>query len=250
MRKRRRHSLHEYVVRELGHGILLGKYPVGSPLPPDAALCERLHVSRTALREALIVLAAKGLIEARQKVGTVVRPRDEWNMLDADILNWGVSFDNADELIAELYELRRLIEPLAASLAAERATKSQVEKIRAAYADMAKAGDDGAKVLEPDVRFHRGLIAATGNSLFASVGHIVASALEVNFGAIKDSPRGHAWALPLHKAILDAVASRDSKAARVAMQKLLTASEQDMRRLRAQAARRLSTRGRAKRAAK
>jgi DNA-binding FadR family transcriptional regulator len=229
MRKKSRHSLHHYVVREIGQKILFGEFVVGQPIPPEGILCSTLHVSRTALREALIVLAAKGLIEARQKIGTVVRPRDEWNMLDADLLMWRIESPDGDHVIAELYELRKLIEPLAASLAASHATRRDLERIRAAYDDMALAGDDGDKVLDPDMRFHRGVIAAAGNSLFAAVGLTIAAALEVNFEVVKDTPRGHVWALPLHKAVLDAIAARDPKAARLSMQKVLEASEEDLR---------------------
>ena len=228
MRKKHRHSLHDYVVKEIGQSIVSGRFPVGLPIPDVDALGAKLQVSRTALREALIVLAAKGLLEARQKAGTVVRPRDEWNMLDADILMWRVESDEGAQVIAELYDLRRLIEPLAASLAATHATRRHIEPLRRAYEDMALAGDDGDKVLDPDVRFHRAVISASGNALFASVGLIIASALEVNFKAIKDSPRGHVWALPLHKAVLDGIAAHDAKAARIAMQKLLDESEQDL----------------------
>jgi DNA-binding FadR family transcriptional regulator len=229
MRRKHGHSLHDFIVRELGQQILSGRLPVGKPIPADTTLCSTLHISRTALREALIALAAKGLVQARQKVGTVVCPREAWNMLDLDILTWRVESEEGDEVIAELYELRKLIEPLAASLAASHATRRDLEPIQRAYEEMVAAGDDGNRVLDPDVRFHRGIIAASGNSLFASVGLLIATALEVNFKIIRESPRGHAWALPLHKAILEGITARDPNKARVSMQNLLTESEKDLR---------------------
>jgi len=192
----------------------------------------------------MIVLAGKGLIEARQRIGTVVRPREEWNMLDADILTWRVESAEADQVLEELYQLRKLIEPLAASLAASQATRRDHERLRKAYDDMVVAGDDGEKVLDPDMRFHRGVIAATGNSLFASIGLTIAAALEVNFKLVKDTPRGHAWALPLHKAVLDAIIAHDPKAARISMLKVLEASEDDLLALRKnKTKRRVSGRG-------
>jgi len=233
MQKKHGRSLHDQVVREIGQQIVWGKWPVGTPLPHDTVLCARLHISRTALREALITLASKGLLEARQKIGTIVRPREEWNMLDGDVLRWRVESNEGDAVVAELYGLRRLIEPLAASLAAVHATRTDIERLTKAYDDMVAAGDDGEQVLEPDVRFHRAIIAASGNALFASVGLVVASALEANFAAIKDSPRGHTWALPLHKAILEAIAAHHGNRARVAMQKLLDASQKDLQAARA-----------------
>jgi len=229
MRKKHGHSLHDHVVRELGKQIVSGRWPVGSPIPPDTTLCATLHVSRTALREGLVALAAKGLLEAKQRVGTVVQPQDQWNMLDGDVLLWRVESAERDHVVSELYDLRRLIEPLAASLAATHATQRQIEILNEAYEDMSLAGDDGLKVHEPDVRFHCVVISASGNSLFASLGLVITSALDVNFKAIKDSPRGHAWALPLHKAILDAISARNPKAARLAMQRLLDVSEADLK---------------------
>lgn len=225
------HRLHDYIVREIGQQIVTGKLPPGKPIPSDTKLCATLNISRTALREALIVLAAKGLVEARQKVGTIVRPQEEWNMLDLELLTWRVESDDAEHVIGELYELRKLIEPMAATLAASHATRREIERLQEAYEDMVTAGDDGTKVLEPDVRFHRSVIAATGNSLFTSVGLIIKAALEVNFTAIKDSPRGHAWALPLHKAVLDAISAHHPKAAGEAMHRLLDESERDLRSL-------------------
>jgi DNA-binding FadR family transcriptional regulator len=229
MKRRHRHGLHHYIVREIGQKILSGEFPIGRPIPAEPALCASLHISRTALREALIVLSSKGLIEARQKMGTIVRPRDEWNMLDVDLLTWRVESPEGDDAIAELYELRKLIEPLAASLAASKATRRDHDRLRKAYEDMVMAGDDGEKVLDPDMRFHRGVIAATGNPLFASIGLTIAAALEVNFKVVKDTPRGHAWALPLHKAVLDAIIDGNPKVARDTMLKVLDASEEDLR---------------------
>jgi DNA-binding FadR family transcriptional regulator len=229
MKRKRSTRLHHYAVRQIGERILAGKFAVGELIPTDEALCKTLKISRTALREALIVLAAKGLIKRRQKIGTVVCPAEDWNMLDADLLTWRVESSEGDLVLADLYELRKLIEPLAASLAAMHATRRDIERLRKAYDDMALAGDDGAKVLEPDMRFHRGVIAATGNSLFATFGLTIASALKVNFEAVKETPRGHAWALPLHKAVLNAIVDRDPRVARVAMLKVLEASEEDLR---------------------
>jgi DNA-binding FadR family transcriptional regulator len=229
MRRSKGRSLHDYVVQRLGRNIVNGTYPVGRPIPSETDLCLTLEISRTALREALVSLSSKGLLQARQKVGTIVRPREDWNMLDFDVLTWRVASEERGFVVGELYELRKLIEPLAAALAAENAARRDIDRITLAYNDMAAAGDDGTKVLDPDVRFHRAIIAATGNSLFASVGLIIATALEVNFEAVKDSPRGHVWALPLHKSVLDAIEAGDPKAARVAMMELLTASEADLR---------------------
>jgi DNA-binding FadR family transcriptional regulator len=225
MKKKHRNSLHDYVAREVGQRIISGQWTVGEIIPADPELCEMLQVSRTALREAMIDLAAKGLIEARQKIGKVVRARTDWNMLDDDVLRWRIESGDADRVLVELYEFRRLIEPLAAALAAENATATDIERLRQAYSDIETAGDDFQRLGEPDARFHRSIIAASGNSLFASVGLVIASAVEANLKLVEESFAGHIWALPLHKSVLDAIEARNSNAARLAMQKLLGEAE-------------------------
>jgi len=223
------YSLHKHVIDEIGQAIISGEFPPGKPLPSEADLCDGLGVSRTALREALRVLAAKGLLESKPKVGTLVRPLQSWNFLDADILSWRLKTGDAELAIGELYELRHLLEPLAASLAAQRATEADVEILQSAYTEMKDAGDDGEKFAAPDLRFHQTIIGATGNRLFSSLAHIIGAALAVNFDFITDAPRGHVQSMPAHKKVLDAIAARDASAARTAMQKLIEESRYDAR---------------------
>lgn len=168
MKKVKTRGLHEGVIEEIGRRIVSGELSPGTALPSETELCHALEVSRTALREALRVLAAKNLLEPKRKIGTIVRPADSWNYLDADVLSWLLEDPRADRIIEELYELRHLIEPMAASLAATNATPSDISRLREAYRDMELAGDDGERITAPDARFHRGIIAASGNRLFSS----------------------------------------------------------------------------------
>jgi DNA-binding FadR family transcriptional regulator len=240
-----RKGLHDHVIDEIGRRIVLGEFTAGHPLPSEADLCSDLKVSRTALREALRVLAAKGLLEARPKRGTLVRPIEDWNFLDASILTWRLASDREyDKLVDELYELRHLIEPMAASLAAKHANAQDLKAIRSAYQEMAEAGDDGARVLDPDVRFHRAIIRASGNTLFSSLAHAMSAALSVNFFIVRDDPAGHRVSLPGHKRVLDAIAQGNSSGARSAMQRLISYSQGRARAMRRKPTR--SGRGRLK----
>jgi DNA-binding FadR family transcriptional regulator len=225
-------GLHEGVIEEIGRRIISGEFAPGSALPSEAELCQALAVSRTALREALRVLAAKGLLEAKRKIGTSVRPVECWNYLDADILSWQLQAQDADRVIGELYELRHLIEPMAASLAAKNAQASDISILRGAYRDMELAGDDGEQIKIPDMRFHRAIIGASGNRLFSSLAHVVSAALAVNFDLISTAPRGQKHSMPAHRQVLEAIANHDAPAARLAMQKLIEDSQRDARAVR------------------
>jgi DNA-binding FadR family transcriptional regulator len=233
-------GLHERVIDAIGQGIVGGEFQEESPLPTEAEMCKTLGVSRTALREALRVLAAKGLVEARRKVGTLVRARERWNYLDPDVLAWRLRGKDADGAIRELYELRHLIEPLAAALAARNAKPADLQKLREAYEEMLAAGDDGARIAGPDLRFHQAIIAASGNRLFSSLGHVLGSALAVNFDLVQNAPRGHRHSMPAHRKVLDAIDDKNAAAARLAMQKLIEESQHDARSVRNLGRRRLA----------
>jgi len=238
MKKLERRGLHEHVIDEIGRRIVAGEFPSGKALPSEAELCGMLGVSRTVLREALRVLSAKGLVDARPKIGTLVRPARSWNFLDADILSWLLKAPDADRAIDELYELRHLIEPIAASLAARNARAADIEVLRAACQDMQAAGDDGEKIAAPDLRFHQAIIEASGNRLFSSLAPVIGAALTVNFELVRHVPRGHTHALPMHRKVLEAIAAHDAPGARLAMQKLIEDSQHDARTVRGTATRR------------
>jgi DNA-binding FadR family transcriptional regulator len=233
MKNLERRGLHSHVVDEIGRRIISEELPAGKPLPSEADLCSTLGISRTALREALRVLAAKGLVQPRPKRGTLVRPVEDWNFLDAEILTWRLeSEDNYEQVVTELYELRHLIEPIAASLAAANATPRDIQEMRAAYKEMVEAGDDGVRILDPDVRFHRAIIRASGNALFSSLAHAMSAALSVNFHIVRDDPAGHTLSLPDHTKVLDAIVAHDASSARLAMQHLIDYSQRQARLIR------------------
>ena len=106
-----RRSLHGQVANEIAQRIMSGEFAPGTILPNEAEFSVRLKVSRTALREAIKVLAAKGLVESRPKIGTRIRPRDHWNMLDPDVLAWQFATDNVTRFADDLFEVRQIIEP-------------------------------------------------------------------------------------------------------------------------------------------
>ncbi len=156
-----RRGLHGEVVHLIGLQIMSGELKPGDPLPPEDELTSNLAVSRTVLREAVRVLAAKGLVDARPKVGTRVRARADWNILDPDVLSWRAEASNDSRLYEETTEVRLAIEPLAARLAATRATEDETSGIAEAYAAMEDGVDDQVAYLAADLRFHDRILAAS-----------------------------------------------------------------------------------------
>ena len=154
-------SMHGRIVRELGLRILAGELAPGERLPAEAELIEKYEVSRPVLREAVRVLVAKGLVLSRQRAGAIVRPRNEWHLLDPDVLYWMIQTRPAPEFVQTLMGMRRVFEPGAAALAAQAATDEQLAGIAQAYDGMAAARrrrrDAGARprVPPPHRRGHR-----------------------------------------------------------------------------------------------
>src|SRR4029453_10155921 len=145
-----RRGLHGEVVHLIGLQIMSGELKPGDPLPPEDELTSNLAVSRTVLREAVRVLAAKGLVDARPKIGTRVRARADWNILDPDVLSWRAEASNDSRLYEETTEVRLAIEPLAARLAATRATEDEITGITEAYTAMETGVGDQVAYLAAD----------------------------------------------------------------------------------------------------
>lgn len=210
-------SLHSHVVRELGSRIVAGELNPGDVLPREETLAENLQVSRTALREALKVLSAKGLVEARPKVGTRVRPREAWNQLDADVLSWRCASMPTDDFIDKLVEMREVIEPAAAASAARHRTQAQLAEIEAAY-DRMKAANDTDAWAEADLTFHQSMLNATGNELMVSLFSVVENALGMFFVLSAKKSSDFNYSLPHHLKVLNAIRRQQPEAARRAMQ--------------------------------
>jgi DNA-binding FadR family transcriptional regulator len=218
-------GLHGQIVQVMAQRILSGQIPEGATINvPD--LQADLGVSLTAVREALKVLTAKGLVDARQKRGTFVRPRSDWNLLDADMIRWHFDDDVRPELLEELHEVRGIVEPAAARLAAVRAEESHLEALDAAMAAMESATDDHAAVAA-DLAFHRALLAATGNELLTKMEVIMETGLAdrdrlVHKVKPSDDP------VPSHRRVLEAIRSGDPAAAESAMRELLAKAAEDL----------------------
>jgi DNA-binding FadR family transcriptional regulator len=214
-------------VHEIGVRIVNGELKPGDPLP-DNGLVDEAAVSRTVVREAIKVLAAKGLVESRPKVGTRVRPRRSWNLLDPDVLAWQIESGPDHEFLGQALELRRMIEPAAARLAAERATEEQVAALHDAYEAMAAAGDDLDAFMEPDLRFHNLLLEACRNELLEHMSEIFTAVLRTVFAYSSSSSSAYPRAARRHRAIVKAIEARDPDAAEKAVLRLIDDTKKNL----------------------
>ena len=223
-----RRSIHGQVAHEIGMRIVRGDYAPGTTLPTEVNSSSDLNVSRTSYREAVMVLAAKGLVESRPRTGTKVRPRDKWNMLDPDILAWTFSSGPSETQIRSLFEIRNIIEPAAAELAAGRAEKDHIEKISVALEDMRAAGSNVDESVESDLRFHQSVLSAAGNEMLAPLGYLIESALAESFRISSEIPGARENSIPMHEDVFLAIRDGEPELAREKMKKLLGAALDDV----------------------
>jgi DNA-binding FadR family transcriptional regulator len=221
-------NIHRSIVDLLGEAIVSGRYPVGSSLPVEAVLGEELGVSRTVVREAVKSLVAKGLLSTGPKVGTRVQPDEQWNWFDSDIVVWRSKAGQTREFIRDLQELRRVVEPAAVRLAAERATAADIAEIEAAYAGMKQAVEHGGDYVTHDLRFHQGLLRAAHNRMVVQMSKALGALLRTSFEISTSKPRGPAQSLPLHRAVLDAVIAHKPARAEKASLVLIDGANEDI----------------------
>ncbi len=210
-------GVHGRLVELLGRRIMGERLRPGSLLPREAELAQQQGASRTAIREALKVLSAKGLVETRRRLGTRVRARADWNLLDPDVLAWQAAEGGSPALTQQLVELRRMVEPEAARLAALRRSADELAAISAAAAAMRASLGDPAAYYAADLAFHRALFAASGNPLIDRLGVIVSAVLAVSFRLQQRSLLPFEHGLALHERVRDAIAAGDGPGAEAAM---------------------------------
>lgn len=217
------------VANKIGTAILSGEYWPGEILSGEVAAAEALDVSRGAYREAMQVLAAKGLVESRPKTGTRVLPRERWNLLDPEVLAWAFTGEPDTRLIRSLFELRLVIEPAAAGFAAQRRSKADVKQMRDALAGMRRHSLATAEGQAADRDFHDALLRATDNDAFvvisASIGAAVAwtTRFKQRTRALPRDP------IPDHARVLDAITAGDADGASSAMRLLVELALEDTR---------------------
>jgi len=210
------------LVNRLGREIVTGRVGVSDILPNEGALSSELKISRTAVREAIKMLTAKGLVGSRPRRGTEVRPVSDWNLLDSDVLRWLRDSAPDRKIVIELLELRLGFEPEAAGLAARRANPTQLARIGEAYEFMRESAAGRYDPVEADCRFHEAIIAATSNRFYQPLGALVRTALSLT-APITNALFGHSVGdLEVHGHVFLAIEAKDERRSFDLMRALLS----------------------------
>lgn len=224
----KRPRVQKNVTRSIAGDIFADIFPPGSLLPTENELCIRYGVSRTVIRESLKILESKGLVRGRSRVGTTICDKEEWNILDQQMLEWiGPRIFELD-LLQCVLDARRAIEPFAAELAAQRAGVQEIATIEAAWQAMCDAEGDVEKFTKADVAFHTGILKASHNQVFMQLSSIISAALEFALHASNEAVEARGEALDIHHALIEALRMRDAAAARDCSRRMLDIAARDL----------------------
>ena len=209
------------IASDLGAKIVSGRLKAGTILDGEVEASGQRQVSRSAYREAVRILRAKGLVESRTKIGTRVSDIEKWHLLDPDVLGWMCSRDPSAQLLISLFELRVMVEPEAAAFAAQRRTQDQLDDMEAAVQEMERETLRTARGRAADEAFHGSLLAASQNAFLATLSSSVAAAVNLSTFFKQRTQRLRRDAVPDHWRVYHAIAAGDPKAARKAMKQLV-----------------------------
>jgi DNA-binding FadR family transcriptional regulator len=213
-------NLSQAVAQDLGAAIVSGRLDRDAPFPTELELCRHYGASRTALREAIKMLTAKGLLAVRPRLGARIREEQDWNLLDPEVLQWLLERAFSYGLLVEFTEIRLAVEPGAAMLAArctDPAARAQIER---ASQDLFAAERGEVDPLEADIAFHVAILNASGNRFYLQLRDMIAAALRFSIRLTNDY-KGLTTTAKDHKRIADAVLAGDGEAAAAATRVLI-----------------------------
>ncbi|MEO8465746.1 MAG: FadR/GntR family transcriptional regulator [Gammaproteobacteria bacterium] len=226
---RSKERLHGRIARKLGVAIVAGRIKPGETLDTEVASSEQMSVSRTAYREAVRILSAKGLVASRPKRGTQVCPKSAWHLLDPEVLAWFFESQPSQDFLVGLFELRLIIEPAAAALAAERRTPGDLAQMRDALQRMERHGLAAADGQSADREFHDAILTATRNPALVALSSSIGAAVRWTTIFKQRKRRLPRDPMPDHWRVLDAIAAGGADVARAAMQDLVALALEDTR---------------------
>ena len=217
----------ERLIQQFGKQIAQGEFVPGSAMPSEAELCVRFDASRNVMREVIKVLATKRVIDAQRHRGLFVMPREQWNYLDVDVLEWVLEKGDNAELIKSLLDVRRLIEPTISRWAAERATAVDLVDIEASFNDMAANIKNPEKFNRADVSFHGAVLAATHNVVIQQLSDAIGALQRTIFDYTFRTDDEHMnKTIAAHHELFDAIRRKNPAAAERASRQMVMETEQ------------------------
>lgn len=216
----RNFNLSQRMVQELGRTIICGEF-VDDSLPTEAELCDKFGVSRSAVREAVKMLSAKGLITSKPRQGIRIQPEDQWNIFDPDLLRWVLESKPSLHVLKEFLQVRIAIEPEAAALAARYADESKLAAIEKALEGMRQAEGNSQEDLEADIAFHVSILYASNNRFYIRLRDFISTALRVSISHTNPIKGNHEGVVEDHSKVFNAIKNRNPERARQAMLALI-----------------------------
>lgn len=214
-----------YIIAEkLGQLILKGTYLPSSILPSEIELAEKFQASRTAIREAVKILAAKGMLLARPRIGTRVMPSSHWNFLDQDLLKWWINSGEQTIVIKHFHVIRLAIEPQACYLAAKHATDEQKQSLELFASEMQLLATqfDRQRWIKVDHQFHLTIYEACANPFLISFANLFRSVYQFYFDTITENG---VIEVEIHQQLVNSIIKGNSTNAFDLCYKLLTITE-------------------------
>lgn len=212
----RNFNLSQRMVQELGRMIICGEC-INDSLPTEADLCEKFGVSRSAVREAVKMLSAKGLITSRPRQGIRIQPEDQWNIFDPDLLQWMLQSKPSLQVLKEFLQVRIAIEPEAAALAARKADPVAIDKIEKALERMRKASIGTNEELDADIAFHISILYASHNRFYIRLRDFISTALRVSITHTSPIKGNYANILEDHAKVFNAIKNNNPERAKQSM---------------------------------
>jgi GntR family galactonate operon transcriptional repressor len=223
-----RATFQELVLDQLGRDICTGRYRPGELLPPEPELCLRFGYSRIVIREAVKSLTAKGMLTVQRRLGTVVQAPERWHLFDPQVIAWrALQLSRDPVMVRDLAELRRIVEPAAARLAAARASVDHKSALRAAFMAMQRAVLGKGDYIQADLEFHTMILLASGNQYLRGLRASMLAMLHESFKVVTWKSGGPAASLPLHEAVCVAIEQGHPEAAEQAAYALVERAEAD-----------------------
>lgn len=220
-------AIHDRIAHDLGVAIVGGRYQPGDVLPGEERYSAEQGVSRTAYREAIRVLSAKGLVFSRTKSGTRISERLRWNMLDLDVLAWMFEAGPRPEFLRDIFELRTVVEPAAAQFAAMRRDHGDIARIGHALEEMRRHGLQTIEGRAADQSFHRLILLATHNESLITLATSVTAVVAWTTRFARDERHESRDPMPDHDAVFDALVRGDAEDARAKMLALIRNASHD-----------------------